>query len=859
MRRSQAVLVPVTVMVLLSACGDDSTAPPSPDPSSRRLEFGESVEGHLESISEIDTLTFAGQTGQVAVVVLQAHGDPVRARVWVRGLPTQNIVWASADWGRPGGWSQTFAIQSSGDHQILLDPLAWANLPPDRALGRGSYTISLREANAAPERHAEALSLGEVVVNEALDPPGDLDVFSFSADSGTELNVFLKAPDTTASIRLLLLDPQSERPLGELITRGEWQSLPAGPSTGRRALPATATYRISVEADPFNFGVPAAAVIPFRLELYPIDRAPENKPDRIEPEVEVRGERIDRPGDVDEFRFAAQAGEVYDLFFQAIVDVLEDELAALIIAPDKSTIANSGSVNSSYTGVLPPRTGFFEIEESGEHRLVVLGRGNPLHDSLAYTALLHRVSVQPEHVPATLVPGDSVAGERIDPPTDRDVFSLPVSDSMLVWALFSTSSTGGGGELTYTLHLDDTTDLFGGFADERIGPLFLGPNAYSLEVQGWVWDPARFSGVYRILTSRSGLGPEDVPAALAVGDTVTESVTPLGDIDVFTVGVAARQHLDASLQGLGQLGGEDLALWFGPSGAPPVATTTSESQSGSLDNARTGRITPELAGIYELRVVAGRMGPGWDARGSYRVAVVPLDPRPETVADEVAVGDSIVGEALDSAGDVDRFSVIGTPGQQVVLGLLTAPGTRAFVETFDAATGATEQSVGSSAELWLTAPTPVGGNRRLPFEVLETCTVFCNYQQTGSYKAYAWPFDPAPESALSNILLGETVTDAIDPPGDVDEFSFSAAAGRRVAVYLAHPGAEPPTAWFSLDLVAPDGTLLSNPSSSIGLAAGTGLTKYADYDLPQTGSYTLRVRWAPNHPADTTPYRLLVQ
>lgn len=121
-RRARSALVPVALLALQLACGEDSAAPlasspPSPPtPSIRRIRFGESIDGDLGSGSEADTAVFSARAGQPAVVLLQVSGDPARARVWnPSGDQSLGLLWAGDDWGRPNVWSLVVKIGSAGD------------------------------------------------------------------------------------------------------------------------------------------------------------------------------------------------------------------------------------------------------------------------------------------------------------------------------------------------------------------------------------------------------------------------------------------------------------------------------------------------------------------------------------------------------------------------------------------------------------------------------------------------------------------------------------------------------------------------------------------------------------------------
>src|SRR5262249_49307248 len=89
--------------------------------------------------------------------------------------------------------------------------------------------------------------------------------------------------------------------------------------TPRADLPYTGTYRIHFSS--FN-GYHGA----FAFVVYDISDAPEHRGPVMPVDTEVANERIDRPGDLDEFSFQATAGQEYNAFVQAAIP-LEFEIA----------------------------------------------------------------------------------------------------------------------------------------------------------------------------------------------------------------------------------------------------------------------------------------------------------------------------------------------------------------------------------------------------------------------------------------------------------------------------------------------------------------------------------------------------
>lgn len=109
----------------------------------------------------------------------------------------------------------------------------------------------------------------------------------------------------------------------------------------------------------------------------------------------------------------------------------------------------------------------------------------------------------------------------------------------------------------------------------------------------------------------------------------------------------------------------------------------------------------------------------------------------------------------------------------------------------------------------------------------------------------------ADNGAAQPIAIGgPAISAAICPAGDVDDFTFSASAGTGVLIDLDARALTPASRLDSfLSLIGPDGTtiLAENDDENPDDGAGTARDSKLAYAVPETGTYTLRVR-AWNHP-----------
>jgi len=131
---------------------------------------------------------------------------------------------------------------------------------------------------------------------------------------------------------------------------------------------------------------------------------------------------------------------------------------------------------------------------------------------------------------------------------------------------------------------------------------------------------------------------------------------------------------------------------------------------------------------------------------------------------------------------------------------------------------------------------------------------------TGAYRLFLYPIDRRPEHARSNIAAGDTISgEAIDLPGDIDEFTFSGVAGEEFNTFFQAENGSPETS-LQLDVVDGAGTVLRTVQS---VGTDTSLLRQVTgrFALPGTGTYRLRVSGVtPYYPYDLNhgAYRLFL-
>src|SRR5437667_3327824 len=167
--------------------------------------------------------------------------------------------------------------------------------------------------NTAPENVPARFAIGDTVTGETIDPIVDGDYFFAPGGAGQEVVLVMETlgPRGSGSVSLTVVDTVTPTLLGYVFGDAGTPTL----TTGRLRLPASQDYLFSVSSVTSN--VYPRYRGPYRFWSYLINRAPEHRPAPIPLGSEVRGETIDRAGDVDEFTLAAPVGAEYNAFVQA--------------------------------------------------------------------------------------------------------------------------------------------------------------------------------------------------------------------------------------------------------------------------------------------------------------------------------------------------------------------------------------------------------------------------------------------------------------------------------------------------------------------------------------------------------------
>lgn len=377
---------------------------------------------------------------------------------------------------------------------------------------------------------------------------------------------------------------------------------------------------------------------------------------------------------------------------------------------------------------------------------------------------------------------------------------------------------------------------------------------YRVSVQATAPGPtARFRfKVYAINTTA-----EKVPDVFSFGDTVNgESIDPMVDLDWFHADGVAGQEIVTVVEAQGPAGS-------GSVGLNVIDQSTNQflgyvfADAGTANRLTTGRM--RLTGTHDYLFAFGSVTSNTYPRyrGPYRFWTYVINRAPEHRAAAIPFNTEIADERIDREGDVDEFTFQANAGD-AFNAFVQAP--RAFqVEV--ALVGGAAFAAGTAVP----ADTALFAHPTGRFSVAQTGTYVVRIlgsgshqvADTGQYRFYLYAINHSPEHVAAAIVPGDTVSgEAIELPGDIDEFTFSGTVGEELNAFLhAQPGS-PET--VRLEVVDPGGTVLRIAQS---VATDTSLLRQPTgrFALTNTGTYRLRVKGASDFLDHSRgPYRLFL-
>ena len=232
---------------------------------------------------------------------------------------------------------------------------------------------------------------------------------------------------------------------------------------------------------------------------------------------------------------------------------------------------------------------------------------------------------------------------------------------------------------------------------------------------GWS-DALSERGPYRFAVEPLGAAPEHGSSALVPGDSVaTEAIDSPGDWDEYTVSATPGQDVGVIVHSTRtDFLYPYLRIFDRMTGDSLVTALYGDHLAGPFRVPASGEVgiaVYQPDGFFRFCYDA-TCGGVYRFVGPYAFRVIPINRAPENVPAAYTVGDTVRGEAIYPAGDIDEFTTTAVPGETLTAYIrLTAPPVGEqfhglTLEVIDPATGNT--LIGSLAQFFGQTFNPVG-------------------------------------------------------------------------------------------------------------------------------------------------------
>ncbi len=626
----------------------------APEIAPNSFAVGDTIVGEtLENIADIDDFVFQAAAGGEFIAYLQGEEGVIPGELILHVTSPDGterlaaVANAAGDVELEAQATARFIVPEGGNYRVEVGYPGVLTVTPELP-GTGSYRFVVRAIDRDPEHAPVLLAPGDTLTGEAIEYVGDVDEFQIPVVADSAYNVFAQMQGSSENAELQLTVVAGGQEIA-FLTSSVGDTALAGRFTGNFTAAATGTVTVRVLCPSERLGIQRG---PYRLFVYPVNRAPELVPASIAPGDSI-AETIEFPGDIDKFTLSRPSTGVVNVILHR--GATSAEWLDLTWSP----AAGNETLNCYHT---PPST-----EAGCATGRVVLAGALPLTVASAlgattsfrggYSLVALAIDTTPE-VPSQIVLNQTIQ-EELNPRGDLDIYQLPYSEGTLIELVGS-----GGGTL------NDPID----FSFEDPDGAFMGGYAGGFPINSGRMT-LRASGTYRLRVSGSatvaptpytvevrtvGSATEAASASLSPGDSVSsETINALGDVDDFLINAAPGTEVQVFLRE----GSFQLYI------DPIVAGTNTLIRTGTQFN--TGRLTVPGSGqvgirIYEPRSFSsGLRDHGFSFTGPYSVSVHQIDRAPETLTAALTLGTTMDGEALDIEGDVDEYTFSGTAGQQV--------------------------------------------------------------------------------------------------------------------------------------------------------------------------------------------------
>jgi hypothetical protein len=522
------VLVASTVLIT-AGCGESGVEPEPPDDAEQQPQVRQLAVGDTVTATAPGSWEFQATVGQDLNLFLQGltqRDDSFSVELVV----DVRTVYQALSTGR----DQDLECQASGRFSLPKDSVY--SLAVDGPAG-ATYRMWLYAIDPSPETVA-ASATGDTVVSEVLDHVGDIDEFTFTAQTGEQFNVFLltETNDPLSNFR-------AEVPIG--MATGEGLVLSSGADTALKlqatntfTVPSTGEHTIRVLGEDSRDCRDRGR---YRLFLYPINPQPETASGVLNVGDSVLNEITEMMGDVDDFTLGFQ-DTVEVNFVMEHTSTERSEGLAMRLLTDTSNTQFPNSLAELRYGSGP------QLLYPGEdYVLRVVGYGRVYGYYGSYRLHAYRLQRAPETENPVVSIGDTLATEELDPLGDIDEFTFQGNTGQHLSVYFQgiAAPSDWGFQLVVTDLTSDSAIAVGwtgtsqpNLSDRTTGRFTLKHNGmYMMRISAE--NGGRLAaevGAYRFLVHELDANPETAAATFNVGDSVTtEAIDFGGDVDEFTL------------------------------------------------------------------------------------------------------------------------------------------------------------------------------------------------------------------------------------------------------------------------------------------------------------------------------------
>jgi hypothetical protein len=563
-------------------------------------------------------------------------------------------------------------------------------------------------------------------------------------------------------------------------------------------------------------------------------------------------------GDSVEYRMFLSAGFTHRLAMRAFSGSRADSLVVTVTDTVSGTILAQLRVPGQQPQLFESSMLVERPAESRDVKIVV--RGVRASDDAEFEFRLDPPLTSPEHVTDSIILGDTVTGEWFDGGEDVDSFRFRASagQEIVVYLGFAEIlSYVRGGAVMLSVSIG-STNLVSDFFDVDPEPAeprvytMVAPadGQYTLQLRGL----ALWQGRYAIFLRTRDRAPETAPVTFAIGDTVSERMDDIADVDEFRFTAAAGDEL---MFNVATSESWRDSLTFLVYTASDTALRYAITAATSLDDPGLPMWSVPASGEYRVRVVAPYRRTRVESTGDYRFEFYRVNRAPELVNAVIPFGGTMTGETIERRGDIDEFVIAIDSGTTlagnpvVVMGsrggrlltVLSAPSGAEVTKWEQTGAPGVRDSVIVSSQYGARVQTLESGAHRL--------RIRGDSVGGHTYGFRTYRIDPSTESRSRTVTIGSWIEgEGLDVEGDLDEFEVMLDSGRTYALELEAAGQ--PAGSVALTAFG----FRQSLGSSIGIVSGdTGRSRLI---ADATGMQPIRVNASTFVPSIVGAYRFRV-